>query len=78
MENFLDTILGTQGGNDNSKDIGSYLKGEVEEAISPVTDRVTRLEKKLDLLILAVERVEKLLIVAQPLFKAINKLPFLK
>lgn len=77
MGNFLDVALGALDSNDG-KDLGTYLKGEVEEAISPVTDRVERLEKKLDLLIMAVERVEKLLIAAQPLFKAINKLPFLK
>jgi hypothetical protein len=77
MESFWDVALGSLG-KDSSKDIGTYLKGEVEEAISPVTDRVARLEKKLDLLLLAVERVEKLLVAAQPLFNAVNKLPFLK
>lgn len=63
---------------EGSKDLGSYLKGEVQEAISPVTDRVDRLEKKIDLLILATERVEKLLVTIQPLVKIVNKLPFLK
>lgn len=59
-------------------DLGEYFKGEVEEAISPVTERIERVEKKLDLLLLTLQRVESLLIALQPLIKLINKLPFLK
>ena len=70
MEDFLRAAKG-------QADFGSLLKGEVKEAISPITDKVAKLEKKLDLLLLAVERVEKLLIALQPLSKLIGKLPFL-
>lgn len=59
-------------------DPGSYLKGEIEEAISPVTERIDRLEKKLDLLNMALGRIEALLTTLQPLSKVISKLPFLK
>lgn len=59
-------------------DIGKYLKEEIEEAISPVSSRVDRLEKKIDLLILAVERVEKLLNALSPLTRALSRLPFIK
>jgi hypothetical protein len=59
-------------------DPGALLKGELEEAISPVTDRVDRLEKKLDLLILTINRVEALLKSMQPMVALLKKLPFLK
>lgn len=71
---FLSGILGGGG----SEGVASLLKEEVEEAISPVTSRVDRLEKKIDLLILAVERVEKLLVTIQPIVKLFNNLPFIK
>lgn len=59
-------------------DPGKFLKDELEEAISPVSDRVERLEKKLDLLLLNLERIEKLLVALQPLSNILSKLPFLK
>lgn len=71
---FLSSLLGGGG----TEGVGSLLKEEVEEAISPVTSRVDRLEKKIDILILAVERVEKLLVSIQPIVKLLNNLPFLK
>lgn len=68
---LINSILG-------NSDPGSYFKGELEEAISPVTARMERLEKKLDILNLTLERIEKLLLALQPLAKALSKLPFFK
>jgi len=59
-------------------DPGALLKQELEEAISPVTDRVDALEKKLDLLILTAKRIEDLLKSMKPVIDLIKKLPFLK
>ena len=59
-------------------DPGALLKQELEEAISPVTDRVDALEKKLDLLILTAKRIEDLLKYMKPVIDLIKKLPFLK
>ena len=61
-----------------SGDPGSFLKQEVQEAISPVTSRVDALEKKLDLLILTAKRIEDLLKSIKPIVDLIKKLPFLK
>ena len=58
-------------------DPGALLKQELEEAISPVTDRVDALEKKLDLLILTAKRIEDLLKSMKPIIDLIKKLPFL-
>ena len=59
-------------------DPGALLKQELEEAISPVTDRVDALEKKLDLLILTAKRIGDLLKSMKPVIDLIKKLPFLK
>ena len=59
-------------------DPGALLKQELEEAISPVTDRVDALEKKLDLLILTAKRIEDLLKSMKPVIDLVKKLPFLK
>jgi len=59
-------------------DPGDLLKQELEEAISPVTDRVDALEEKLDLLILTAKRIEDLLKSMKPVIDLIKKLPFLK
>jgi len=59
-------------------DPGALLKQELEEAISPVTDRVDALEKKLDLLILTAKRIEDLLKSMKPVIDLIKKFPFLK
>ena len=57
---------------------GEYLAQELEKAISPVTTRVDAVEKDVKSLILAVQRVEALLLQLQPLVKLINKIPFLR
>jgi hypothetical protein len=59
-------------------DPGAFLKAELEEAISPVTDRVTSLEKKLDLIILTLGRIEAGLKAVQPVIDFVKKLPFFK
>ena len=61
-----------------SGDPGALLKQELEEAISPVTNRVDALEKKLDLLILTAKRIEDLLKSIKPVIDLLKKLPFLK
>jgi len=62
----------------DSGDPGSYLKQELEEGLSPITERVDRLEKKVDLLLLALGRIEAALKAMQPVIELIKKLPFLK
>jgi hypothetical protein len=61
-----------------SGDPGAFLKQELEEAISPVTNRVDALEKKLDLLILTAKRIEDLLKSIKPVVDLIKKIPFIK
>ena len=62
----------------NSADPGNFLKQELEQGLGPILDRIDRLEKKLDLLILAIGRVEALLKSIQPMVDLLKKLPFLK
>ena len=59
-------------------DPGDYLKKELQESISPITDRVTALEKKLDLLILTAQRIEALLNAIKPVVDLIKRIPFIK
>jgi len=59
-------------------DPGDYLKKELQESISPITDRVTALEKKLDLLILTAQRIEALLNAMKPVVDLIKRIPFIK
>ena len=66
------------GGIAQSGDPGALIKKELEEAISPVTDRVTSLEKKLDLIILSLSRIEAGLKAVQPVIDFVKKLPFFK
>lgn len=50
----------------------------VKEEISPVLERMDRFEKKLDMLILRLERIEKLLTSLGPIAELLKKIPFLK
>ena len=59
-----------------SGDLGGVLRQELEEGISPITDRVDRLEKKIDMLIVLMKRVDDKLKKLQPLYNLIVKLPF--
>jgi hypothetical protein len=61
-----------------SGDPGAYIRQEVEEGLSPITERVDRLEKKIDLLILTMQKIEAGLQKIQPLYDFVSKLPFFK
>ena len=61
-----------------SVDPGAALRQELSEAISPITDRVDRLEKKIDLLILTMKGIDDSLRKLQPLYDFVIKLPFFK
>jgi hypothetical protein len=59
-------------------DPGAVLRQELEEAISPITSRVDRLEKKIDMLILTMQSVDAGLKKLQPLYDFVTRLPFFK
>ena len=59
-----------------SGDPGAYLKQEIEEGLEPITKRVERLEKKIDMLILLMKSIDENLKKLQPLYDLIIKLPF--
>jgi chaperonin cofactor prefoldin len=61
-----------------SVDPGAVLQQELEEAISPITSRVDRLEKKIDMLILLMRSIDDNLKKLQPLYDVLVKLPFFK
>ena len=61
-----------------SGDPGAYLRKELEEGLSPITKRVDALEKKLDQIILAAQRIEALLNAMKPVVDLIKKIPFIK
>ena len=61
-----------------SGDPGAYLKQEISEGISPITERVDRLEKKIDILILTMRSIDDSLKRLQPLYDFVTKLPFFK
>ncbi len=61
-----------------SGDPGAYLKQELEEGLEPITQRVERLEKKIDMLILLMKSIDDNLKKLQPLYDLIIKLPFFK
>lgn len=61
-----------------SGDPGAYLKQELEEGLEPITKRVERLEKKVDMLILLMRSIDDNLKKLQPLYDLIIKLPFFK
>jgi hypothetical protein len=62
----------------SSGDLGGVLRQELEEGISPITQRVDRLEKKVDMLILLLKSIDDNLKKLQPLYDFIVKLPFFK
>jgi hypothetical protein len=71
----LDKLIG---GIAQSGDPGAYLKQELEEGLEPITKRVDALEKKLDLIILTLGRIEAGLKTVQPVIDFVKKLPFFK
>ena len=66
------------GGIAQSGDPGAFIKQEIQEGISPITDRVDRLEKKIDMLILLMQSIDNNLKKLQPLYDLILKLPLFK
>ena len=66
------------GGIAQSGDPGAFLKQELEEGLEPITKRVDALEKKLDLIILTLGRIEAGLKTVQPVIEFVKKLPFFK
>jgi len=71
----LDRLVG---GIAQSGDPGAWMRSEIEEGISPITDRVDRLEKKIDMLILTMQSIDSNLKKLQPLYEFVVKLPFFK
>jgi len=71
----LDRLVG---GIAQSGDPGAFIKQEIQEGISPITDRVDRLEKKIDLLILTMQSIDSNLQKLQPLYDFVTRLPFFK
>jgi hypothetical protein len=61
-----------------SGDPGAYIKQELEEGLEPITKRIDRLEKKVDMLILLLRSIDDNLKKLQPLYDLIIKLPFFK
>jgi hypothetical protein len=68
----LNQVLGFSG------DPGAFLRDELEQGLEPITKRVDALEKKLNLLLLTLDRIEALLKTLQPLAALVNRLPFVK
>jgi chaperonin cofactor prefoldin len=61
-----------------SGDPGAFIKQELEEGLEPITQRVDRLEKKVDLLIDLLTSIDTNLKKLQPLYDFVVKLPFFK
>jgi tetrahydromethanopterin S-methyltransferase subunit B len=61
-----------------SGDLGGVLRQEIEEGISPITERVDKLEKKIDMLILTMQSIDTSLKKLQPLYDLVVRLPFFK
>lgn len=71
----LDNLVGNLA---KTGDLGAFLRQELEEGISPVTERVDRLEKKVDMLILLMRKVDEKLDQVKPLTDLLLKLPFFR
>ena len=71
----LDKLIG---GIAQTGDPGIFLAQELEQGLEPITKRVDALEKKLDLIILTLGRIEAGLKAIQPVIDFIKKLPFFK
>jgi len=71
----LDKLVG---GLVESGDPGAFIKQEIEEGLEPITKRVDRLEKKVDMLITIMKSIDDNLKKLQPLYDFVIKLPFFK
>jgi hypothetical protein len=72
LDGVLSGLVGSSG------DPGAFLKQELEQGLEPITKRVDALEKKLDLIILTLGRIEAGLKAVQPVIDFVKKLPFFK
>ncbi len=61
-----------------SGDPGAYIKQEIEEGLGPITQRIDRLEEKVDTLITLLKSIDDNLKKLQPLYDFLVKLPFFK
>jgi chaperonin cofactor prefoldin len=61
-----------------SGDPGAYLKQELEEGLGPITERVERLEAKVDMLIALMKSINDNLKKLQPVFELRLKLPIFR
>lgn len=61
-----------------AEDPGSFLRDELEQGLEPITLRVDRLEKKIDVMILLMKSIEEGLRKLQPLYDFVVRLPFFK
>jgi len=71
----LDSIVGNLA---KTGDLGASLRQEIEEGISPITERVDKLEKKIDMLILLMRKIDEKLDQVKPLTDMLLKLPLFK
>jgi hypothetical protein len=71
----IDQLLNLASSPDN---LSVFLAKELEEGLEPITKRVDALEKKLDLIILTLGRIEAGLKTVQPVIDFVKKLPFFK
>jgi len=62
----------------SSFDPGSVLKEELEQGLQPITERVDRLEKKLDSLLVTMRSIDESLKRLKPVFDTILKLPIFR
>ena len=71
----FDDLVGTLG---KTGDLGAAIRQELEEGISPITVRVDKLEKKIDMLILLMRKVDEKLEQLKPLTDLLLKLPLFR
>ena len=71
----LDNLVGNLA---KAGDLGAFIRQELEEGISPVTERVDRLEKKVDVLITLMKKIDEKLEQMKPLTDLLLKLPLFR
>ena len=59
-------------------DLGAAIRQELEEGISPITERVEKLEKKIDMLIFLMKKIDEKLDQVKPLTDLLLKLPLFR
>lgn len=71
----LDNLVGNLA---KTGDLGAAIRQELEEGISPITERVDKLEKKIDMLILLMKKIDEKLDQVKPLTDLLLKLPLFR